>query len=366
LKILLITGIYPPDIGGPATYIPKLAKFLQEKGDYVEVLTLRDEGTYHRNYSPWPINYIERQIPTPLRFLRVAFWIARKGRRFDTIFANGLHEEVALGSIFSRNRIVAKVVGDPVWERARNTGKTKLEISEFSRIIHFNPARKFQRKLLVWSLNQFNEIIAPSQDLINLMTNWGVETNISYVPNGVLVPRLKEVNKKYDLISVSRLVPWKNLDLVVKAIANTDVIFLVVGSGPDQTYLETLAKDLSAKVFFCGEKTEDEIEILIQESLAFIQPSSYEGQSFAMLKSMSLGVPCLLSPIQANKAVVTDKVDGLLFDSFEVSSIRELILLTLSDKKLRDSIGNSARETISADYSLDSNLSILYSMVTHD
>ena len=45
MKALLITGIYKPDIGGPATYIPKLASRLTELDIEVEVITLKNSSS---------------------------------------------------------------------------------------------------------------------------------------------------------------------------------------------------------------------------------------------------------------------------------------------------------------------------------
>ena len=41
MKTLLISGIYRPEIGGPATYIPALATEIQTQGGSVEVVTLK-------------------------------------------------------------------------------------------------------------------------------------------------------------------------------------------------------------------------------------------------------------------------------------------------------------------------------------
>jgi hypothetical protein len=39
------SGIYPPDVGGPATYIPKLAEYLAKQGHLVTVFSLTDKKT---------------------------------------------------------------------------------------------------------------------------------------------------------------------------------------------------------------------------------------------------------------------------------------------------------------------------------
>ena len=43
MKILITVGIYPPDIGGPASFVPKIANILTENGYEVIVVCLSDE-----------------------------------------------------------------------------------------------------------------------------------------------------------------------------------------------------------------------------------------------------------------------------------------------------------------------------------
>ena len=42
MKFLVITGIFPPDIGGPATYVPQVATALVEHQHTAVVVTLSD------------------------------------------------------------------------------------------------------------------------------------------------------------------------------------------------------------------------------------------------------------------------------------------------------------------------------------
>ena len=43
MKILITVGIFPPDIGGPASFVPKIAKLLQENGFEVTIICLSNE-----------------------------------------------------------------------------------------------------------------------------------------------------------------------------------------------------------------------------------------------------------------------------------------------------------------------------------
>ena len=70
MKILLVTGIFPPDIGGPATYIPNLARYLKKKGNEVRILTLADD-TKNELTDEFQIIRIQRKLPKPLRMIVV-------------------------------------------------------------------------------------------------------------------------------------------------------------------------------------------------------------------------------------------------------------------------------------------------------
>ena len=42
MKLLIVTGIFPPDRGGPASYVPRIAAALAARGHRVRVICLSD------------------------------------------------------------------------------------------------------------------------------------------------------------------------------------------------------------------------------------------------------------------------------------------------------------------------------------
>ena len=74
MKTLLISGIYRPEIGGPATYIPALASEIQTQSGSVEVVTLKHSSATELN-EPWPIKYVNRDQFLLLRFIKTYFCI---------------------------------------------------------------------------------------------------------------------------------------------------------------------------------------------------------------------------------------------------------------------------------------------------
>ena len=167
MKTLLISGIYRPEIGGPATYLPSLAQYLMHLNHSVEIITLKNR-TNPKQKEPWIVNYVNRDQLILIRFLRTVRLIFKRINAVDVILANGLLQETAVVILLIKKRAVAKVVSDPVWERAFNNSETSLGVVEFNnsklRLRH-----KLQRILLRWSLNRFDTITCPSVQLKKLL-----------------------------------------------------------------------------------------------------------------------------------------------------------------------------------------------------
>jgi glycosyltransferase involved in cell wall biosynthesis len=246
MKALLISGIYRPEIGGPATYLPQLANQLLDQGGQVEVITLKDSKA-DPIIEPWEVNYINRNHNILSRIIKTSRLIAKKAKKVDTVFANGLFQETAIGLLFLKKKSVAKVVGDPVWERARNKGRTNLNIVDFNNS-KLSINQRLQRRFISWSLNKFTVITCPSLELKSIITNWGVRKPIEFIPNGVVISEHLNNDKYYDLVSVSRLVNWKNIDKLIRASAKTKSKLAIVGSGPEEIALKKLAKELNSLV----------------------------------------------------------------------------------------------------------------------
>src|SRR3990172_10300733 len=121
MKILVITGIFPPDIGGPASYVPKISEEIVKHGHIDTKITLSDVPSYTDNYN-FDVVRIQRKSFKPIRFLKTILAIIRHGRQADLFFVNGLALEAVISNYFLKKPIIHKVVGDFAWERARNKG----------------------------------------------------------------------------------------------------------------------------------------------------------------------------------------------------------------------------------------------------
>ena len=353
MKILLTTGIYPPDIGGPATFIPEIASTLVEMGHQVTILTLTNDSDRVEN-SPFITHFISRNRLRIHRQIKTVFFLVKYLKNVDLIFANGLHEEVgtALKVLKSFDGTsVAKIVGDPVWERAVNAFDTQSRIDDFSS--NQNIKYRFQRRVLVASLNEFNLITAPSRALLSLAKSWGVATPMVHIPNGIRISVAPSEAEIFDLITVSRLTQWKNIDRVISVAVELNLQLAIVGSGPDFEKLQNLATGYS-NIHLLGEKTSVEIELLLRQSKIYVALSSYEGLSFSLLQAMMLKRTCIVSDIPGNSQVITNQETGILVSTSNLDNLKFEISNCIRDQKLRNFLGENARAKVIQDFDIKS------------
>ena len=116
MRIVFLTGIWPPDVGGPATHGPDFARFLVARGHSVRVVTMGDGEPAER---PCEVEVVSRRLPFPLRYGQVALRGARAARAADVVYATATYAAAAAAATAARRPLVAKLVSDPAYERAR-------------------------------------------------------------------------------------------------------------------------------------------------------------------------------------------------------------------------------------------------------
>ena len=343
VRILLTVGIFPPDIGGPATHIPRIANEFYKRGDSVTVVALRPNQPEGYKFH-FQLKLINRN-QLLLRFFTAAGTIFIEAFKAEKIYSNGLYAESVLPIRILRKPAVAKIVGDPVWERARNKGHTNLSMIEFqsSKLTIKN---RSLRALYRFIFNSYSSIVCPSQELAQIVKEWGIKSDVSFIPNGVPIPKQRSRQKEFDLIYVGRLVKWKNIDKIIYVSSKLNLKTLIVGSGPENQELRTLAALVDAPCFFVGEQEKEKVHEYLQSAKIFILLSQYEGQSFALLEAFAAGIPAIVSNVSGNLATVTNGEDGLVINAEDLESFLPEIEDLIGDEERLRFLGCNARHKI--------------------
>lgn len=360
MRVLLTVGIFPPDIGGPATHIPKMANLFHKQGDFVTVVALKPVQQAENQYK-FQLKLIPRKALV-LRFFHTAAVIFKETLKADKVYSNGLFAESALSIRLLQKPAVAKIVGDPIWERERNRGRTKLSMIEFQSSKQTIKIR-ILRHAYRFVFNSYACITCPSQELVEVVKRWGIKSEVRFIPNGVEIPQQPEQKKEYDLIYVGRLVKWKNLDKVIYISSRLNLRTLFVGSGPEDQALKTMADSLNAPCFFVGEQSKQEVYEHLKSSKMFILVSEYEGQSFALLEAFASGLPAIVSNVSGNLATVTDAVDSLVLSTDELEASLSEIKNLMEDDERICALGLNAKAKVMKSFSEDIVLSEISDLV---
>lgn len=294
MKIILATGVYPPTIGGPATYVQNLARCLTAAGQDVTVLTYQPKGPLTE--APWTVVTVPRTGGPFLRWLRYAAALRKVARDADIVEA---FSAVSVGVPLRLARLkkpkkVLRLGGDFLWERYTDwRGKKTLRQWYATK----PPAMAFLGFLLrsfdhiafsTWFQEQLYKRVYQRLPLHSVIEN--------ALPEGELL--LHARHEPFRLLFLGRFVRFKNLRPLLHAVANLPHVTLtLLGEGPVSKELSQLAQTLRLKgrLTFLPPKSGEEKEKALREHDLLIIPSLTEISPHAALEARASGLPVLLT-----------------------------------------------------------------------
>jgi len=343
-SVTLVSGIFPPDIGGPASFIPLLADKLSKRGIAVEVVTLAETIDIDDDYL-YRVIRINRNITKPLRNIITIVKIIKSAIYSDLIFSNTLAFESSIASIVTRKKHVQKIVGDIAWERAIIGGRFLGTIDEYQ----INPVGVVSYLTNLYrnfSIYNSDLVITPSKYLEKIvLKSWKYKGDTSVIYNTVSSYNCNGDNKRiFRIISVARLIPHKGFENIITALSrlNFEFEYIVIGEGELLDSLINLSKKLSINAKFTGKLPKDEVMYWVCNSDIFILNSSYEGLPHVVLESMICKCPVIASNVGGTSEIIKDEHTGLLFKHNDVDGLITKIYKLYHDKPFVRMIINNA------------------------
>ena len=370
MDILITVGIFPPDIGGPASFVPKIAKYLINKGHNVKIICLSDKEhlTYKDDINVIRIN---RSSPIIFRWLKTIVKIYSNSKKSDLIFVNGLGTETTIANLFIRKKVIRKIVGDPVWERVYNKNLIDESFDDFQENNH-GLSISLQKMIRNWSINKSNLIITPSQHLKNFIDKIGFDKNIFVINNGVNIEQHNKVvleNNIIQLLVVSRLVSQKNIDSIIKAVKvmqNEKIILNIVGDGSEINNLKLLVKkyELDKKINFIGKIENAQLNEYLKNADIFIQASNYEGLPHSILEAMNFEIPILSTDVGGCSVLLNKGERGYIIP-MPVSEVEisEGIRTIINNKNEAKSKAKLAKNYLNQEHNFNTNAEIYHEKI---
>jgi len=363
----VLTGIYPPDTGGPAKFTEAFAEFRSQQSLRTNVITYTSSQSYELASEFGTVYATSRKTPILLRYLRTIYLLNNQVNSGSIVLANGCFIELALLRLFRKFKYVVKIPGDIVWERAKNNSITSMNILEFQtsklswKYILF-------RKLFSYSVKTASLVLVPSSQLEILALTWGARpAQTQLVFNSVRVSEIpiSEETPTYDFVTVSRLVPWKGMEQVIQNVCTQGYKLLVVGDGPQRITLEGLASHFPGLVDFVGEIAADEVPLMLKKARYFILNSSFEATSYALLEAMSLGLVPIANEGTGSQEVIHHGVNGFLCGENNQMDLLAAIKTVMHNPEASHLMSLSARKTIQKEFNLEKNYKLIMQSCIH-
>ncbi len=353
--ITIVTGIFPPDIGGPASYVPKIARELVNLGWKVTVVTLSDSLDYDDDIYPFRVVRLLRPQNKLFRVPKTIWTIAKYAKSADLIFSNGLFPESVIASKIKRKPLVMKIVGDWAWERSTNKGWIDDPVIPFQEK-RYKLQVETLKKIRSFAVKRANIIFTPSYYVRGIVEKWGVSSDRIHVIYNALelaVDNIQPIQLGYfegwTAITVGRLLPLKGIDRIIRVISSLPNIRLaIVGDGPEMKNLQKLATDfgLNSRIIFTGQVSAKSVPQYLKSADLFILNSYVEGLPFVILEAMMVGLPVIATNVGGTGEVVQNEVNGLLIPPKDDEALRSAIVELIQNPDKRKKFVEAGYQTI--------------------
>lgn len=150
------------------------------------------------------------------------------------------------------------------------------------------------------------------------------------------------------ILFVGRLVRYKGVDVLLRAVEGLRAKLLIVGSGPDQARLETLCSKLGLndRVTFTGRVEPGQVALYVAASDVGALPSIASQETFglSMVEMMSCGLPVVCTEVGTGTSFVNQhEVTGLVVPPGDSHALAAALNRLLADDELRREMGARAR-----------------------
>lgn len=332
MRVLFATGIFPPDIGGPATYVSRLARDLLQRGVDVRVVTYAEEQEASPTL-PFPVHRVWRKASLPMRYASYCARVYREALDADVVYlqdplSSGLPGWLA--TRLARKPVLLKIVGDAAWELSVALDLVEDDFLTFQETVYGIRVELLRRAQSLVA-RRVDRVIVPSRFLETVVTGWGVPDNrvqvvLNSLPRSERTPldrsHAKERlgwNDHMVVFSAGRLVPWKGFDALIRLAGKMKdelpaLRWVIAGSGPCEEALRRLATEVGADsvVEVVGALGREEMAQHLDGSDIFVLWSGYEGLSHVLLEAMRAGRAIVASDSGGNPELIEDGQNGIL------------------------------------------------------
>lgn len=356
MKILQISKLYYPWIGGMERIVQNVAEGLRNRVD-MKVLVCQSSG---KRAVEW-INGVEIiragslgiffSMPVSFSF---PFYLKKFSRDRDALL---FHMPFPLADIAYQ------------WSRIK--GK-KLVIWWHSDIIKQKILFYFYRPFLISFLKKADKIIVATPrhiDSSDVLKNFRPRCEVipyavdpqTYILSAEIVKKVREIKTKYGseiVLFVGRLIYYKGVEYLIRAMKNVAASLVVIGDGPLRESLFSLAKDtgVAHKVHFLGKGLSDaEMVAYYHACDVFVLPSVEitEGFGIVQLEAMACGKPVVNTDLPTGVPCVSlDNETGYTVPVRDPEALSRAINKILLNDGIKRKFGANAVQRVNDEFTM--------------
>jgi len=369
MKILLLSYYFLPGFEGSTSLVTIIADLLAKSGNQVWVITRKFEGVNYQSHHNIKLVFVSSTLPFENRMKTsfgetIKFTISAiraglriiKNEKIEIIHSNAIAWlPGSFLSMFSSKPHIILIHDiystDPkFWkEWQKQEGNSRLN-AFFGKLLE---------KLMI--LSKHSAIHTVSEASRDDLIKFGAKKPIFVIHNAIPIKEAKTGDTNpYQLVYVGRLVFYKNIQVVIKALKTLKEKFpkinlIIIGKGPYRHNLEKLVSQygLQNNVTFQGHVSEDEKNSLISNSQALVLPSLFEGFGLVILEAFMQKKPVLVSDVRPLSDIIEHQKTGLIIPPHDENAWVKGIESIIQDPAAASKMGELGRKTFEEKYTLE-------------
>ena len=371
LNILILSQFFSTTKGGGEHVFNLMSKSLANDGNKLWIITNEIEGEKYPLHEDIKIILVSPKLeyygglpPSFSDNIRYTINAIRKGysiikkEKIDIIHSNNFAPALT-GSILSSLTNVPHITtvhdifslcGKDYWKRwGQQTNVSRLNVF----------LAPFFEKMMIKL--QYKAVHTVSNATKNDLLKFGAKKPIYVIPNSIEINEFKPRDtKQFQFVYVGRLVFYKNLEVVIKAIkivkeSYPKIKLVIVGDGPYRKNLEkfTIESNLKDCIEFKGflsslEKTEQ-----LATSQALVFPSLCEGFGLVILEAFAQRKAVLVSDIPPLSDIVVHEKTGLVISSHNEQEWAKAMISIIENTEKSKMMGLNGKEILEKQYNLN-------------
>ncbi len=336
---------WPYLYGGAERRYYEIVKRLAAKGHEVTVYSLGFPGHYKEEFHEGVrIRRIGSHPMMSRNIYRLPYYIPALfhsfNHEYDIIDANqGIASFAGIWNLFGLKRPIVATFHDVYWNAWNE---------------HFGWPGSLIGKTMDLTVTKlpFTSIIANSKQTARKLQRIGCKSRIETIVSGIdfdFISGIESAKISNTITYVGRLERYKNVDLLINAVANSKTlkkyILLIIGTGSEENNLRRLASDLGVNAIFAGFVDESKKISLIKGSDILVNPSTVEGLGLILIEAMACGTPVIGFDLDCYKEFCNPHNSNIISKDADLGDAIQKVL----SKKTRNKAGIETAKRFSWD-----------------